>query len=216
MQPSDPARILIVDDEPTLRLGFEYSLQTEGFAIETAGGGDEALDRLGECDSVPIDVVLLDLRMPGKDGLEVLRDLRAAGNYIPVALASAFVDMHSLEEALSLGVVDFVQKPTTPDCLRRVVWKIVAEERNSSAVRASDPMSLARHHLRRGQRRAALDALKEAQNPFSTSDQSALCALIHLLEPDCSTNDGEPCCDEVNLSASEVVELIAGEVVARV
>ncbi|NNE90981.1 MAG: response regulator [Verrucomicrobiales bacterium] len=121
-------RILIVDDEPTLRMGFEFALQTEGYEIEGAPDGEKAIQRLTDTTLPPVSVVLLDLRMPGKDGLEVLAALSEKKIFVPTVLASAFMDSDTAIRAVDKGVVDFLRKPTTPDELRNAVATVVAEE----------------------------------------------------------------------------------------
>src|SRR5690348_13363423 len=83
---SDNASILIVDDEPNVRLGFRTALETVGYPVDEAVDGPNALDRL---ERSPASLVLLDLRMPGLDGMEVLRRLRDAGNGVPVIIVTA-------------------------------------------------------------------------------------------------------------------------------
>ncbi|MCP5545106.1 MAG: response regulator [Akkermansiaceae bacterium] len=108
-------RVLIVDDEPTLRLGFSYALQSQGTCVDTASGGASALELAGEN---RYDALFLDLRMPDVDGLRVIEGLRDAGNHVPVVLCSAYITLESALAAIRRGVVDFLIKPVSPADLR--------------------------------------------------------------------------------------------------
>jgi DNA-binding response OmpR family regulator len=120
---SQPARILIVDDEPNVRLGFCTALATAGYEVDEAADGQEALDRLEQS---PVRLVLLDLRMPGLDGMEVLRRLREGGNDVPVVIITAHGSIPDAVAAMKLGAIDFLTKPLTPKDLRQVVGEVLA------------------------------------------------------------------------------------------
>ncbi len=115
-------RVLVVDDEPTLRLGFAYALSNRSTTVETAANGRQALDRIA---LVPIDLVILDLRMPELDGIGVIDALRAAGNPVPVILCSAAMVPASALRAIRHGVVDFLLKPVRPADLRRAIEFVI-------------------------------------------------------------------------------------------
>ncbi|MEX1049518.1 MAG: response regulator, partial [Akkermansiaceae bacterium] len=104
-------RVLVVDDEPTLRLGFAYALSNKTTVVETAASGQQALDRLA---SETFDVVVLDLRMPGLDGVGVIKALRNEGSEIPVILCSAALNSSAALREIRHGVVDFLLKPVRP------------------------------------------------------------------------------------------------------
>ena len=117
------ASVLIVDDEPSIRLMFRTALESSGYETREAGDGPEALKRVDE--SSP-DVMLLDLKMPGMDGMETLRRLRNSGHDTAVVIVTAHGSIPDAVTAMKLGAVDFLTKPVTPDVLRRVVRDIVA------------------------------------------------------------------------------------------
>ena len=102
------SKVLIVDDEPRIRDMLGRVLVGEGHTSVTAADGAEALDRL---DSQPVDLVLLDLVMPRRNGLEVLRELRGRGAMPPVIVLSALDDVAATVQALDAGAVDYVNKP---------------------------------------------------------------------------------------------------------
>ncbi len=117
--------ILVVDDEPTLRLSFAYALSSERTTVETAATGRIALDRIREAH---FDVLILDLRMPDLDGIGVIKSLRGSGCMIPIILCSAALSPHSALEAIRHGVVDFLLKPVRPVDLRQVVDFVLQPE----------------------------------------------------------------------------------------
>jgi len=102
-------KILVVDDERAVRDSLRRALELEGYEIELAGDGREALYRL-DTDSQP-DAVILDVLMPGLDGLEVCRRLRASGNSVPVLMLTARDAVENRVEGLDAGADDYVTKP---------------------------------------------------------------------------------------------------------
>jgi len=102
-------KILVVDDERAVRDSLRRALELEGYEIELAGDGPEALYRI-ESDSQP-DAVILDVLMPGVDGVEVCRRLRAAGNPVPVLMLTARDAVENRVEGLDAGADDYVTKP---------------------------------------------------------------------------------------------------------
>jgi CheY-like chemotaxis protein len=129
-------RILIVDDEPTLRLAFCYALQGARTQVEAVGDGCSALERLG---SGHFDLVILDLRMPHFDGVAVLDVLRDSGNGVPVILCSAVISPRLILRASRHGVVDLLLKPVMPDPLRKAVDFVIHPDRwpNAAAWKAA-------------------------------------------------------------------------------
>jgi DNA-binding response OmpR family regulator len=129
-------RVLIVDDEPNVRLVFRTALESACFTVDEASEGLSALDRLAKS---PADVVLLDLQMPVIGGMEVLRRLRDAGNDVPVVIVTAHGSIPDAVAAMKLGAIDFLSKPLTPDALRQVVSEIIA--RHAPAGPGPEPAS---------------------------------------------------------------------------
>jgi two-component system response regulator MprA len=103
-------KILVVDDERAVRESLRRALELEGYEIELAGDGAEALTTLEHEDGQP-DVVILDVLMPGVDGLEVCRRLRAAGNPVPVLMLTARDEVENRVAGLDAGADDYVTKP---------------------------------------------------------------------------------------------------------
>ncbi|HUK95496.1 MAG TPA: response regulator transcription factor [Gaiellaceae bacterium] len=102
-------KILVVDDERAVRESLRRALELEGYEIELAADGREALDCLGT-EAQP-DAVVLDVLMPGVDGLEVCRTLRKSGSSVPVLMLTARTQVEDRVEGLDAGADDYLTKP---------------------------------------------------------------------------------------------------------
>ena len=105
---ASPLRVLVVDDEPAIRRFLRTSLRAEGHDIVEAETGEAALAEIRR--RAP-DLVVLDLGLPGVDGLEVIRRLREAGSAVPIIVLTSRTDERGKVEALDLGADDYVTKP---------------------------------------------------------------------------------------------------------
>jgi two-component system response regulator MprA len=102
-------KILVVDDERAVRESLRRALELEGYEIELAGDGSEALYRLEQNDEP--DAMILDVLMPGVDGLEVCRRLRGSGSRLPVLMLTARTEVEDRVAGLDAGADDYVTKP---------------------------------------------------------------------------------------------------------
>ena len=102
-------KILVVDDERAVRDSLRRALELEGYVVELAADGEEALERLG-VNGDP-DAVILDVLMPGIDGLEVCRRIRRDGNRVPVLMLTARDEVENRVAGLDAGADDYVTKP---------------------------------------------------------------------------------------------------------
>jgi two-component system, OmpR family, response regulator MprA len=102
-------KILVVDDERAVRDSLRRALELEGYEIELAADGNEALARLESSDE--LDAVILDVLMPGVDGLEVCRRLRSSGSTLPVLMLTARTEVEDRVAGLDAGADDYVTKP---------------------------------------------------------------------------------------------------------
>jgi two-component system response regulator RegX3 len=109
------ARILVVEDEADIALGLQLDLGDEGYEVEVVGNGDEASRRARE---PGWDLILLDIMLPGKDGLEVCRELRRAKIRTPVLMLTAKAQEAEKVMGLDMGADDYVTKPFSPRELR--------------------------------------------------------------------------------------------------
>jgi DNA-binding NtrC family response regulator len=117
--------VLIVDDEKNIRLTLSQALESPELQIETAVNGEEALGKLAQTN---FGLMLLDLKMPGMDGMEVLRRVRESRPEIQVIIITAHGTIESAVEAMKLGAVDFIQKPFAPKEVRELVRKVLDRE----------------------------------------------------------------------------------------
>jgi len=105
---SEPLRILLVEDDPTISDLVREGFADEPMTLELAADGPTGLERAS---SAPFDVVLLDIELPGYDGLELLRRLRASGSDVPVIILTGRGDEADIVRGLSAGADDYVAKP---------------------------------------------------------------------------------------------------------
>lgn len=110
--------VLVVDDEPTLRLGFSYALSNKNTFVESAASGRQAIEKIK---SSTFDIVILDLRMPDIDGIGVIEALRLSGKLVPIVLCSAAITPMAVYKSVQHRVPDFLMKPVRPSDLREVI-----------------------------------------------------------------------------------------------
>src|SRR6266403_811553 len=115
-------RLLIVDDETNVRLNFRMTLETEGYEIFEARSGEQAVQLLAKHSFA---LAILDIRMPGMDGLELLAKMRESGIKVPAMIVTAYSDVPNAVKAMKLGAIDFLQKPLRPEDLRSIVTEIL-------------------------------------------------------------------------------------------
>jgi DNA-binding response OmpR family regulator len=115
-------RILIVDDEANVRLNFRTTLETQDYEIFEARSAEQALELLGER---PFALAVLDMRLPGMDGLELLAKIREKRIGVPAMIVTAYSDVPHAVKAMKLGAIDFLQKPLRPEDFRNIVADII-------------------------------------------------------------------------------------------
>jgi DNA-binding NtrC family response regulator len=103
-----PAKVLIVDDEKDFVQMFSLRLQAQGEKVSTAYGGKDALKVLAQ---VPIDVVILDIRMPGMDGIDTLKQIKITYPLVEVILLTGHGSTETAVEGMKLGAFDYLMKP---------------------------------------------------------------------------------------------------------
>jgi DNA-binding response OmpR family regulator len=112
-------RVLIIDDEDNIRRMMRLALEAAGYDVGEAVNGQQGLDLYA--DGSVWDVVLLDQRMPGMDGLEVLRRINQRDATARVIMVTAYASVELAVDAMKIGATDFVRKPMTPEILRGAV-----------------------------------------------------------------------------------------------
>ena len=118
-------RILVVDDELVICESCQRILEEEGLEVETVLSGAEAFGKMKEN---PFDIVITDLKMPGIDGMEVLRTLRREYPDTIVIMITGFSTVETAVEAMKLGAFDYIPKPFTPDEVSIVVKKAIEQK----------------------------------------------------------------------------------------
>src|SRR5437588_1675242 len=129
--PDRPARILLVDDEQSIQTLLSYPLRKEGYEVVQAADGQQALDRFAE---EPFDLVVLDLMLPGLDGLEVCRRLRSRSS-VPIIMLTARSEEIDKVLGLELGADDYITKPFS---LREFSSRIKAALRRAEMSRPAE------------------------------------------------------------------------------
>ena len=115
-------RVLIVEDERNVRLAYRAALETEGFEVTEAESGSAAVEKFAQS---KFDVAVLDLRMPGMDGLELLEVMREKNIKTPAVIITAYGDVPNAVKAMKLGAIDFLAKPVTPEQLRTILNEVI-------------------------------------------------------------------------------------------
>lgn len=122
-------KVLVIDDERSIREHLDMFLQEKRFEVLSAECGESGLKLIREEEP---DIVILDIRLPGIDGLEVLRKLKRENSKVSVIMITAFHDMETTIQAMKLGAYDYIHKPLDIDQLEMVLNKVVDNLRLSS------------------------------------------------------------------------------------
>jgi DNA-binding NtrC family response regulator len=135
--PAQAGSVLIIDDEAEIRESLQTLLELEGFAVDATASGEDGMARMGEH---PFDLVLLDLTLPGRNGMEILSEIRAHDAHLPVIMITAFGTVENAVRAMQAGAANFIQKPwdnekLLADVRAAVGWRR-AEEENVQLKRA--------------------------------------------------------------------------------
>jgi two-component system OmpR family response regulator len=165
-------RILIVDDEPNVRLSYRAVLEAEGYTVDEARSAATGLEKLV---AGHFDLAILDLRMPEMDGLELLAKMRERGLSTPSVIITAYGDLPHAVEAVKLGAIDFLQKPLKPDELRQIVTEVVTRH-DDTRLNGVEEKNYA-YHLRSAKRAINLRdfeaAKRSLKNALHLDDRSA-------------------------------------------
>jgi DNA-binding NtrC family response regulator len=116
--------VLVVDDEAVIGQSFDRVLSEKGYAVSTALTGEEALNKI---DEEKYDVVFTDIKMPGMDGFEVAKRIKAKCPWTPVVIITGYGTADNEAKAEVLGVSGFVRKPLTPEMIEGVTLKALRD-----------------------------------------------------------------------------------------
>lgn len=108
------ARVLVVDDDPVVARSIDRVLTGKGYAVITASDGPEALEKLAH---EKYDAVFTDIRMPGMDGFEVAKRIKATQPWLPVVIVTGYGSPESKARAKELGIAGFLHKPLSPEMI---------------------------------------------------------------------------------------------------
>jgi DNA-binding NtrC family response regulator len=150
--------ILIVDDEPNVRLTYRAALETEGLEVHEASDGLAALEAMNERQ---FDLAILDMRMPEVNGLELLERMRQQEIQTPVVIVTAYGDIPHAVRAMKLGAIDFLEKPLTPETLRTMVAEILG--RHQKPIRRAAAGDTFEDHVQAAKRLLNLRQFTEAR-----------------------------------------------------
>src|SRR5215510_510224 len=175
-------RVLVVEDEKKTASFIRKALQDEGFAVDVCHDGDGAL---ATALATPFDVLVLDIMLPGRDGLSVLRQLRSRKNTTPVLLLSARGEVNERVEGLDSGADDYLPKPFQ---LIELVARVRAltrrgGESKSTVLRVSDlTLDTVTHRAHRGGKEIELTAREYRLLEFLMRNTGRLCGRMMILE----------------------------------
>jgi len=116
-------KVLIVDDDPAVRKSFDRVLSGKGYAVITAGSGEEAVRKLNE---EKYDIVYSDIRMPGMSGLEVAENVKARRPWTPVVIITGYGTDAAEARAKAAGVSSFLHKPLSPEMIEDSARDVLA------------------------------------------------------------------------------------------
>jgi len=175
-------RVLVVEDERKTASFVRKALQAEGFAVDVCANGDDAL---AAARATPFDGIVLDIMLPGRDGLSVLRQLRERKNATPVLLLSARGEVNERVEGLNAGADDYLPKPFE---LAELVARVRAltrrsGENKSTVLRVADLMlDTITHRAQRGGGDIDLTAREYRLLEFLMREPGRICGRMMILE----------------------------------
>ena len=120
------SNLLVVDDDLAMRQMLASLFRKEGFEVEEAASADEAVER---CRDTDFQVVLSDIKMPGRSGIELVGEIRNIRPGTPVVLMTAYASVPTAVEAMKLGAFDYIQKPFNPEEVGILIERAVRERR---------------------------------------------------------------------------------------
>lgn len=153
--------VLIVDDEKNVRLMLKNALSDQDYNVRTAVNGEDALEKLSGEEA---DIVLLDMKLPGMQGMEVLRAIHQRYPHTRVIMVTAYGTVETAVEAMKLGAIDFLRKPFSPEQIRELINEVL-ERRKLDASELNtfdDLLQYAKLLLNRCEFRDALQYLHKA------------------------------------------------------
>ena len=124
----EPGKILVVDDEANIRAGLKAILTKDGHEVKDAASGEEAMPLL---EVFPCEVAIVDIRMPGMPGVELLHEIRARRPFVSVILLTGHGTLETAMAAVKEGAIEYLLKPAQPDLIRQAVSTALASARRN-------------------------------------------------------------------------------------
>lgn len=175
-------RVLVIEDEKKTASFIRKALQTEGYAVDVCHNGEEAL---ATASATPYDAIVLDIMLPGRDGLSILRRWRQSDNRVPVLLVSARGDVNERVEGLDAGADDYLPKPFALVELAARVRALTRRggDTKSTVLRVADlTLDTVSRQARRGEVQIELTAREYRLLEFLMRSAGRLCGRMMILE----------------------------------
>jgi heavy metal response regulator len=175
-------RILVVEDEKKTASFIRKALQAEGFAVDVCGNGDDALAAAA---ATPFDALVLDIMLPGRDGLGVLSQLRERKNATPVLLLSARGEVNERIQGLNAGADDYLPKPFIIAELVARVRALVRRggDNKSTVLRLADlTLDTISHEVKRGNAKIELTVREYRLLEFLLRNAGRICGRMSIIE----------------------------------
>ncbi len=129
-------RVILIDDEPQFVEVLAERLEARGFSVQTALSGDQGLTKLQEQEA---DVVILDVQMPGRDGVETLREIKGIKPLVEVIMLTGHATIESGIQGLKLGAYDYLMKPTdTEDLVAKILRAYARKSEQEERIRRAE------------------------------------------------------------------------------
>lgn len=190
-EPQEDQVILVVEDDAQMRIALSKALGVHGYPVVLAHDGQEALECLERQKAW---LVIADMNMPGKGGIDMLRELRSTGSQVPVVFMTAYGTVETAVEALKLGATDYLQKPFPLERLEVMVARLRQELQGSSRVedrspeKKADPIGFLTCDERVRQTLKMLEAVASSQATIliqgeSGTGKEVLARYVHSISP---------------------------------
>jgi len=163
-------KVMIIDDDKNIRMTLKKALTKGDFKVETAKNGEKALEKLKKKE---FPVILLDMKLPGKDGIEVLKEINELDYPCKVIMITGYGSIDSAVETMKLGAVDYLRKPFKPEEITNLVNKVFArfdlEKKENKAESYDDFINMAKSEINKRNFEKAIELLNEATS-FNTEN----------------------------------------------
>ncbi|PJB78233.1 MAG: Fis family transcriptional regulator [Acidobacteria bacterium CG_4_9_14_3_um_filter_49_7] len=171
---NDNVKILIVDDEMIVRESMQGWLEEDGYHVEVAETAEAALGMIGEKE---FDMAFVDIKMPGIDGIELLKRLKDQYSTIDVVMMTAYASVNNAVEAMKIGAYDYLTKPFDPDYVSMMVRKIIARRQlEQENIHLKENIETALKHVHIIGESSAIKAILNQIEEVAPSDTSVLIA----------------------------------------